>query len=87
MNPEQRITQLENEVRMLTGMIREMQGVNTITPEFKQVLDRSVVTSSGKTIASETQAVDEGGSATYNVQKVPDLYITIGGYIIPAYTS
>lgn len=85
MNPEQRITQLENEVRMLTSMIREMQGVNTVTPEFSQVLARGVVTASGKAASAENQSVNEAGVAVYSVLKPPDGFKTIGGFNFPYY--
>lgn len=86
MNPEQRIQQLEDELKALKRMILEMQTSNSISPDFKATLSRSVVTSNAKTAASETQAVDEGGAATYNVAKPMDGFVTIGGYNIPYYS-
>ena len=80
MNPQEQIAQLRQEVELLKSMVIGMQRPNSVSPEFQQVLDRTVVSASGHTLASETQAVDEGGSATYNVPKLGDGFITIGGY-------
>lgn len=45
--------------------------------------------SSVKTVASATQAVNEGGAGTYSVSKIPDGFLLIEGtsYNIPYFTS
>lgn len=89
MNPQelqQQIELLQNQVNDLRLVIEDLQRPNLITPEFKQVLDRTVVASSGKTLASETQAVNEAGSGTYNVPTIGNGFISIGGYNLMYWT-
>lgn len=57
---------------------------------FENRLTTGVLVSSGKSVASETQAVNEGGVATYSVPKLNDGFtqMTLGGITIyiPYYT-
>ena len=82
----ERIAQLERQIAELERTIRELQVVNTMSPELVRSIGLSVLATSSKTAASERQAVSEGGSASYNVAKDMDGFISIGGYNIPYYT-
>lgn len=84
MNPD--IARLESEIEELRRQLRELQVVNTMSPDLARSIGLSVIATSAKTAASETQAVNEGGVATYNVAKAPDGFISIAGYNIPYYT-
>lgn len=78
---------LTKQVEDLQKQVASMQQVNLITPEFKQVLERSVVTASGKGSDSEAQSVDEAGTGNYTVLSNPDRFIVIGGYHLPAWDN
>lgn len=47
-----------------------------IDQSFRARFFRSILGFSAKTTASVTQAVNEGGSASYNVSKVPDGFLS-----------
>ena len=78
---------LEKRIIALEEVIDGLRNEGQLEPEIAITLGLSIQEASGKTVASETQAVDEGGISTYNVQKVPDKYIKIGDVHVPAYTS
>ena len=81
MSPEQaQINELKAELATLRQVVNDMQRPNLITPEFKQVLDRSVVSTSGKGATDENRTVNETGSAPpYSVLGPPDGFSVIGG--------
>ena len=85
--------ELQRKILELETRINRLENADQIPPEVVRAFmliatDRHLnVVDSSKTVASETQAVDEGGVATYNVQKVPDKYIKLGTLHIPAYTA
>lgn len=82
---EKRITDLENVIKSLTN--------NTTIPlEFSNAMEARIglnINTSTVTLASETQAVNESGSASYNVPKLMTglIRITKNGrnYDIPYY--
>lgn len=73
---EQRISQLEQQIQQLQEVVELMRSSATYPYDMEQaIIDRVnpvAFTPSTKTAASETQAVDEGGSGTYNVAKPMD---------------
>ena len=87
------IEQLQQRILELETRLNRLENTDAIPPEVVRAFmliatDRHLnVIDSTKTVASETQAVDEAGSSTYNVQQVPDKYIKLGTLHIPAYTS
>lgn len=87
MTPEE----MENRILELERTVEDMQNPNTISPAFAKVIEQSGLTVSAKAVSSEDQAVDEAGSATYNVLTEPVgwLQVTVGGatYYIPRYNA
>lgn len=73
---EERILQLEQQIQQLQSVVELMRSSATYPYDMEQALtDRLnpvTFTPSTKTAASETQAVNEGGVATYNVAKPAD---------------
>lgn len=90
---------MEEDVQELQRIMAEQQEVinslrssTTVPLDIRAALtgDESELEVSVKTPGSESQAVDEAGSATYNVLTLPDgfLKVTIAGviYNIPYYS-
>lgn len=87
---------ITTKIQAIEGVINRMKTQQILYPideiSAKIISDKisGTVTSSTKGATSENQAVNEGGSATYNVLKAPDgfLQITINGvlYYIPVFT-
>ena len=90
MSDTEKIKKLEAEIADLKLLVLGMQNYNTITPEFKKVIDRGNIGTSSKVSSSENQSVNEAGSSTWNVLKAPDAFLetTVGGtlYYIPVFT-
>lgn len=82
--------ELIKRIEELERLVVSMQNYNSITPEFRNVLQRANLASSSKGATSENQTVNEGGAASYAVLKGPDAYIqaTVGSttYYIPVFT-
>lgn len=74
---------MEDRVKMLEDRINALETAATVTPEFARMLGEVISSTSGKTAGSATQAVDESGSATYNVMVPPDGFIKIGDRNVP----
>lgn len=82
------LEQLKNRLETLERLVANLQRPNSVTPEFKQVLDRSVVSASGKAASAENKTVDESGSAPpYSVLGPPDRFIVIGSYHLAAWDN
>jgi hypothetical protein len=79
---DDKLTQLEKRIAQLE---RTITTANTATPEYARSVGDLISTTSGKAAGSENQAVDEGGSATYNVLGAPDGFIRIGDRNVPYY--
>lgn len=88
----------EEQVRnIIREEIQRVIGSAQATPiEMLQLIDVGAekagytkTASSVKTVASATQAVNEGGLATYNVAKIPDGFFLVEGtnYNVPYFTS
>ena len=101
MTPEERqlLESTQNELRALRVEFDALKNKTSIPFEIDSAFrDRfeldtfstNILQTSAKTLASETRAVDEGGTATYNVPKLHDGFIetTINGVIfyIPYYS-
>lgn len=93
---EQRVKNLENLVEQLVNHIDSLESVATFPREVQTAIEGRVggfrTSTSNKTTASESQSVNEGGSASYSVQKVADGYrahVIEGGVTvyIPIYIS
>lgn len=81
---------MENEIAELRQLLLGMQNYNSITPEFKKVLERGNFGSSSKGSSSENVVVDESGVATYSVLGPPNGFdqATVNGSVhyYPYYT-
>lgn len=88
---EQEIKKLQMEVQELRRKIKEFESSTTIplfVAEAFKVRTYPLNILSTKTTASETQAVNESGSSSYSVAKVPDGFIKIkDGRNIPYYND
>lgn len=76
---------LNEKVAMLEQQMRQFFAVAELDPQIIRTLGASISASSGKSVASETQPVNEAGVATYDVLKVPNRFILIGDQHVPAY--
>jgi len=84
MSPEQKqIKELEARISMLETQIKQFMGVSELDPQIFRTITSLLSTSSGKTAASATRAVNEAGSATYDVMYAPTGFINIGGFDVP----
>ena len=63
--------------------MRSFENVSQIKPETQRTIGSILTATSSKSAASATQAVNEGGAATYNVMKAPDGFLSIGGKNVP----
>ena len=87
MNPE-----LEKRIIELEAVVKSLRASTTIPFDIRNAFSAGsgVLTFSSKGATSENQAVNEAGSATYDVLKKPDafLQITIDGSVkfIPIFT-
>lgn len=90
MSDSEKIKKLETELAEVKRLVLSMQNYNTITPAFKKVIERATIGSSSKVASSESQSINEAGSATWSVLKQPDAFleVTVGGtlYYIPVFT-
>lgn len=87
--------ELEKRVEKLEREVQSLRSFATIPFDIEKALDSRLgvtersATLSSKGATSEDQAVDEAGSATYNVLPSPDgfLVVTITGtsYFLPYY--
>ena len=86
---EERLKQLENEVSELKGIINSLRNNTTIpfdVGEAFKVRVGALQYIATKATSTETQAVNESGSGSYNVAKLMDgFYITDTGKFIPYY--
>lgn len=80
---DDRVTQLENEVKELRDILDSIITTIGTDPQFIRSIGEALVSTSGKVAASATQSVDEAGSATYDVMYPPDGFITIAGKNVP----
>ena len=89
--------QLLKRIEILEQQVKNLSAFSTIPYDVEKAFrDRLKIStyaslgSSVKTVASETQGVNEGGAASYNVPKIFDGYrqMTDGGnvYYFPYYT-
>lgn len=73
---QEQINQLQTEINNLKAQVDLLRSSSTYPYDMQQALvDRLnpvTFTPSTKTVASETQAVNEGGTATYDVAKPVD---------------
>jgi hypothetical protein len=93
---QEQINQLQQEMAILQGKINLLYSSATIPYDVENAfidrldLDNIVSQNSSKLASTETQAVNEGGSATYNVAKPMDGFEqrTVNGQIryYPYYT-
>ena len=92
MSPQERskIDELTRQIESLSKMVNDMQNKNTISPDFKRVLELNALTTSAKSSGSENEVINESGSETHSVLEPPDafLQVTIDAtvYYIPAFT-
>lgn len=84
MNPE--IEQLKKDVAELQAQLRAFQSAPELDPNIQKTIVQLLSTSSVKTAASATQAVNEAGVATYSVMVPPTGFIRIGGFNVPYIT-
>lgn len=77
---KQRITELENTVKKLMIFNEQLQNSSQIPlrvdQSFRSRFISNILQLSTKTPASESQTVDEGGVATYDVLTLPDGFKT-----------
>lgn len=93
---QEQINQLQQEMNVLQAKMNLLYSSATIPYDVENAfidrldLDNIVSQNSSKTAASETQAVNEGGVATYNVAKPMDGFEqrTVNGQVryYPYYT-
>lgn len=73
--------ELQRQITALQAEIDSLKNASSIPFDvgsaFEERLSKTVTAPSTKTAASETQAVDEGGVATYSVAKPMDGFIKI----------
>lgn len=85
-----RVTFLENFIRSIAGNTTIPHDVEQAFRSRLEIGELARLRASTKTAASETQAVSEGGAASYNVAKPPDGFreFVVGGstLYIPYYT-
>ena len=93
MNNEE-LQQLKREVEELRAWKASLEASHSIPLNVDQAfrarfLSNQVKTSS-KSVSSENQAVDEGGTGQYSVLKTPDAFLEVvasgGTYYIPVFT-
>jgi len=75
-------TEMQNRIEALEAFVKSLQSSSTIPFSIDAAFaDRFSLggVPSSKTAASETQAVNEAGSATYSVSKPMDGFIVVGG--------
>lgn len=91
MTPEQlleRIQALEDKLRLLGNTTTIPREIDTAFRDRLGIDDKTTFSGSTKNPSTETQVVNEGGSASYSVAKPPDgFYQTEDGYHVPYYTS
>jgi hypothetical protein len=88
MTPEQlkeQIDAMQVQVNELLRIVRGLTSAAELDPDIKRTLSSALSSTSGKAASSENQAVNEGGSSSYNVLKPPDSWLKIGDKNIPAY--
>jgi hypothetical protein len=73
---DNKLYQLEQQIIQLQTQLDMLRSSATLPYDVEQAFKARIITEflnpSTKTAASETQAVDEGGSATYDVAKPMD---------------
>ena len=77
------IDDLTVRVETLERLLREFSSAPELAPEIKRTITAILATSSSKTVASGSQAVNEAGAGSYSVMKVPSGFIDIGGFNVP----
>ena len=75
--------QLNDRIDNLERLLREFSSNPELDPQIKRTIISTLSTSSGKTSASATQAVNEAGTGTYDVMAAPDGFIKIGDFNVP----
>lgn len=88
MKPEQlqRLEALENDMRLLRASATIPLEIDRAFSDRFGLVNKVSFFTSTKTVASETQAVNEGGTATYSVPKLFDGYfMTETGLHVPYY--
>ena len=86
MTPEQRIEQLEKQLAKTNAKLDSfLQNSSQVDSQVVRTVTQITQSDSGKTVASETRAVDEGGAATFDVAILMDGFIKIGDKHVPYY--
>jgi hypothetical protein len=84
MSPEQRqIKELQEKVAILEQQLRQFLNLSELDPQIIRTISSASIGASGKTAASATQAVNEGGAGTYDVMFPPTGFIRIGDFDVP----
>lgn len=87
MSPEQQqINELKIQVATLERQMREFLSTAELDPQIIRTISGTLSTSSTKTPASATRAVNEAGAGSYSVMYPPDGFILIGGFNVPYIT-
>lgn len=84
MTPEQRqIKELQRQVKELTNFVQSLKNAAQTDPQVAFTITKLLSSTSSKTAASATQAVNEAGASSYSVMKAPNGFISIGGKNVP----
>jgi len=84
MSPEQQqINELKAQVLLLQEAIRTFSNPAQLDPQIASTITAILSSSSTKTSASATQAVNEAGAGIYKVMTAPSGFIKIGNYNVP----
>lgn len=88
MTPQQleQLAEMQSQIETLQRQLREFTSIPELDPQIKKTITGLLSSTSSKSAASATQAVNEAGSGTYNVMKPPTGFISIGGYNVPYIT-
>ncbi len=84
MSPEQQqINELKAQVKVLSDFIKRFENAGQVDPLVANTMTKLLTTTTSKTAASATKAVNESGASSYNVMFPPDGFIKIGGKNVP----
>lgn len=86
MTPDQRIQELETQVADMRRLLDGLVNASQVDPLVAKTINLLASSTSDKTPASGTQAVNESGVSSYSVMKAPTGFISIGGYNVPYIT-
>ena len=70
-------------IEALENTILSLENASQVDPQIARTITQLLSSTTSKTSASATQAVSEGGGASYSVMKPPDGFISIGGKNVP----